>query len=244
MKPIQADERRDFVKKAATIGAFVALGGIGALVAPKLRSDEIFLRPPGAVKEEDFLSTCIKCGQCIQVCPYHTLSFLDIGKGHSVGTPFVNARERGCYLCDLLPCVLACPSGALDHHVSVAQDVAMGVAFLKRPDTCLAMRGETVKGRDLARVLGRPSSGEREAAVAEAYEKYENKPCTVCADMCPYPQKEKAIAMEQDEKGRWYPQIKNECVGCGVCEELCPAEQASLVIIPRKTFETFYKGWL
>lgn len=242
MEPIEKHDRRDFVKKAATVGAFVALGGIGVFVAPKLRSGEIFLRPPGAIKEEDFLATCIKCGQCIQVCPYHTLSFLDIGKGHAVGTPFVNARERGCYLCDLLPCVLACPSGALDHHVSTAKEVTMGVAFLKRPDTCLAMRGEAVKGKDIARVLSHPSANEREAKVLEEYKQYENKPCTICADMCPYPQKDKAIAMEQDEEGRWYPQIKDECVGCGVCEELCPAEQVSLVIIPRKSFNSFYKG--
>lgn len=242
MEPIEKYDRRDFVKKAATVGALVALGGIGVFVAPKLKSGKIFLRPPGAIEEEDFLATCIKCGQCIQVCPYHTLSLLDIAEGHSVGTPFVNARERGCYLCDLLPCVLACPSGALDHHVSMAKDVTMGVAFLKRPDTCLAMRGETVKAKDMARVLSHPSTNEREAKVLETYRQYENKPCTVCADMCPYPQKEKAIGMAQDENGRWYPQIKEECVGCGVCEELCPAAQTSLVMIPGKSFDTVYKG--
>jgi len=242
METIETNNRRDFVIKAATVGAFVALGGISAFVAPRLKASEIFLRPPGAVEEEDFLATCIKCGQCIQVCPYHTLSFLDIGKGHLVGTPYVDARARGCYLCDLLPCVLACPSGALDHHVSVAKDVKMGIAFLKRPDTCLAMRGEMVKAKDLERVLSHSSANEREIKVLQNYKKYENKPCTICADMCPYPQKDKAIAMMQDKKGRWYPQIRDECVGCGVCEELCPATETSLVMLPRVLYASIYKG--
>jgi ferredoxin-type protein NapG len=243
MEPNETNnDRRGFVKKAATVGVFVALGGVGAFVAPKLKASEIFLRPPGAIKEKDFMATCIKCGQCIQVCPYHTLSFLDIDKGHLVGTPFVSAKDRGCYLCDLLPCVLACPSGALDHHASAAKDVKMGVAFLKRPDTCLATRGELVRAKDLARALGHSHTNERETKVLQEYKKYENKPCTICADMCPYPQKEKAITMAQDEKGRWYPQIRNECVGCGVCEELCPATEVSLVMIPRASFDSIYKG--
>ncbi|PHO16789.1 iron-sulfur protein, partial [Malaciobacter molluscorum LMG 25693] len=65
------------------------------------------LRAPGAFDEKDFLSTCINYYQCDQVLLYHTLSLLDINTGSSAVTPFVDARQRGCYLCDLLPCVLA-----------------------------------------------------------------------------------------------------------------------------------------
>lgn len=242
MEQNNPNNRREFVKKAVVVGAFVTLGGIGAVIVPKLKASAIFLRPPGAVDENDFMATCIKCGQCVQVCPYHTLSLLDINQGHLVGTPFVDARERGCYLCDLLPCVLACPSGALDHRASEAEDVKMGIAFLKRADTCFAFRGENVKKEDLARILNKRALNEREQKVLDDYAKYEDKPCTICADMCPFPEKENAIIMIQDSNNRWSPHIKDACVGCGVCEELCPSKEASIVVIPRVSYSQFYKG--
>lgn len=235
-------DRRDFIKQVAVVGAFVAFGGIGTIIAPKLKASDIFLRPPAALDEDDFLATCIKCGQCVQVCPYHTLSLLDITKGHLVGTPFVEARGRGCYLCDLLPCVLACPSGALEHRISEAKDVKMGVAYLKTTNTCLAYRSENVKKDDLIRILSKKASNEREQKVLDDYAKYENKPCTICADMCPFPQKETAIQMVQNSDGKWLPQVNSQCVGCGVCEELCPTKEASIVIIPRVSFSQHYKG--
>ena len=234
------DKRRDFLKKAATVGALIGAGGVGIALTSKAEAGEVFLRPPGALDEKDFLATCIKCGQCVQVCPYYTLSLLDITKGSLVGTPYVDARDRGCYLCDLLPCVLACPSGALDHKVGEAKDVKMGIAYLKRADTCLAFRGEKIKKEDLQRVLTTPVHNEREQKILDDYAKYECKSCTICADMCPYPQKERAIVMATNKNNRAYPLVKSECVGCGVCEELCPSKEASIVIIPRVSYAKYY----
>ena len=237
MKKIDTS-KRNFVKIG---GSALVLGGVlggGTLLAPRLHADEPILRPPGAIKEKEFLATCIKCGQCVQVCPYHTLDLHDMNKGNSVGTPFVDARQRGCYLCDLLPCVLACPTGSLDHDVTEAHQVEMGTAFLKRPDKCLAMLGENVKQEDIEPVLQHSSQNEREAKVLEDVQRYVGKPCTICADLCPYPQKDKAIGMVRDDKGRLYPEVRAECVGCGVCEELCPtADEAAIVIIPRATYK-------
>ena len=74
-------------------------------------SASLYLRPPGALAERGFRSSCIKCGQCVQVCPYHSIYLLDITHLFDIGTPVIDAKERGCYLCGALPCVLACPSG-------------------------------------------------------------------------------------------------------------------------------------
>lgn len=232
------NKRRNFIKIGGSAVLFGGLLGGGSLLAPKLNAKDPVLRPPGALAEKDFLATCIKCGQCVQVCPYHSLHLFDINKGNSNGTPYLNARDRGCYLCDLLPCVLACPSGALNHDVMEANQVEMGMAFLKRPDKCLALRGEKVTQEDIAKILTHSNENEREAKVLEDLQTFVEKECTICADLCPYPQKEKAIGMVQDEKGRWYPEVRAQCVGCGVCEELCPAkDEAAIVIIPRATYE-------
>jgi ferredoxin-type protein NapG len=239
---LETNNRRKFIKISASTLFFGSLLGGGFYVAPKLNAQQTLLRPPGALTEKDFLSTCIKCGQCVQVCPYHSLSLLDIQSGNSVGTPYVNARERGCYLCDLLPCVLACPSGSLNHDVTQANQVEMGVALLKNPNKCLALLNQNVRQEDIAEILTHSNKNEREAKVLEDLQSYVGKPCTICADLCPYPQKEKAIAMVQSKNGQWYPEVRNECVGCGVCEELCPVQnQAAIVIIPRKKYSEVHQ---
>ncbi len=241
-KPINKN-RREFTKYATTAGLFAALFGAGAFIAPKLKASDIFLRPPGALSEDDFLATCIKCGQCIQVCPYHSLFFLDAYEGLAVGTPHIDARSRGCYLCDLLPCVLACPSGALDHSVTDAKDVDMGIAFLKRPDKCYALLGQKVSKGDLARFDGISKANEREIDLANKIMSYEGKECTMCADICPYPDRERAIGMVKDEKGRWYPEVRADCVGCGACEEVCPVSgEAAIVVLSRVGYGQAYKG--
>ncbi|MBP6289103.1 MAG: 4Fe-4S dicluster domain-containing protein [Aliarcobacter sp.] len=236
------EKRRDFVKLGAGALFFGSLIGSGIFLAPRLNAQTTLLRPPGALNEKEFLSTCIKCGQCVQVCPYHTLSLLDITSGNSIGTPYVNARERGCYLCDLLPCVLACPSGSLNHDVTTAQQVKMGVAMLKNPSKCLALKGQNVKQEDIAEILKHSNKNEREQKVVDDLQNYVGKPCTICADLCPYPEKDKAIAMVSDNKGNFYPEVRSQCVGCGVCEELCPASgEAAIVIIPRVDYKEIYR---
>ena len=104
-------DRRSLIAGAAAVAGASACGFSVAFLAGRSEAKGL-LRPPGALSEKEFLASCIKCGQCIQVCPFHSLKLLDLGEGIDMGTPVVRPRERGCYLCDLLPCVLCCPSGA------------------------------------------------------------------------------------------------------------------------------------
>ena len=51
------------------------------------------LRPPGALPEEDFLATCIRCGACLRICVTHTLQSAGMEKGLiQWGTPLHNMR--------------------------------------------------------------------------------------------------------------------------------------------------------
>ena len=48
--------------------------------------------------------------------------------------------------------------------------------------------------------------------------------------------------MVSDNKGNFYPEVRSQCVGCGVCEELCPASgEAAIVIIPRVDYKEIYR---
>ncbi|PCI25190.1 MAG: hypothetical protein COB67_11010 [SAR324 cluster bacterium] len=132
--------RRRFVKTSTLfiVGAAAALG-TGAV--PILRSNEKRLRPPGALEENHFLASCIKCGQCLQVCPPKVIKLDGLMGGFSVGTPYITPREGGCILCSGLPCVLACPTGSLDHGISLGKEAEMGLAVLSKPRQCLSILG-------------------------------------------------------------------------------------------------------
>lgn len=96
------------------------------------------LRPPGAVREAEFVKRCIKCNKCAQVCPYGSITMAHLEWGEKYGTPFIVPREVPCYVC--MKCPLVCPTGALDNTVTEKEQVRMGIAVI---DTgkCLPYRG-------------------------------------------------------------------------------------------------------
>lgn len=243
METIKTD-KRIFIKYS-TLGILgVVLGGgiVFSTYAP-LRAENR-LRPPGAVDEKKFLALCIKCGQCLQVCPYHSIKLADFDKGHGLGTPYIDANERGCYACSAVPCVLACPSGALDHHCEKPQDIKMGIAVLMFPDSCIAMtntpipKGYNKQMHEFTNSV--VNTNELEVKLLEKFDSFEDKQCTLCADMCPIPNPLSAIAMVSDAGGGKRPEIYDGCIGCGVCQEVCPTSTPSIVVKPRVTYEQFY----
>jgi len=242
MASIKTD-RREFMKYS-TIGIFALVAGAGYLFSPEVLNAETRLRPPGAVDEKEFLALCIKCGQCLQVCPYHSIKLADIAKGHGMGTPYIDATVRGCYACEAVPCVLACPSGALDHSCEKATDIKMGIAVLENPKTCLAVRREPIPaGYDKKMkefLVNQTNVTEYENKVLEKFESFEGKACTLCADMCPMPNPLSAIEMISTSTGIIRPQIYDGCTGCGVCQEVCPTSTPSIVIKPRVTYDEYY----
>ncbi len=239
MSKIKTD-RREFMQYS-TLGILGLVLAGGVVGAPYLKANEHRLRPPGAVEEKRFLALCIKCGQCLQVCPYHSIELADFAKGYGLGTPYIDARKRACYLCGAVPCVLACPSGALDHHTEKPEDVHMGVAVLINADTCLGITKEVVPRKHIDRIYDHPHTANQEKEVLENLEKFDGKACTICADMCPLPNPLSAIAMVPHENGGRYPEIYDGCVGCGVCEELCPVDTPAIVVKPRLDFEDYYE---
>ena len=238
-------DRRDFVKYS-TLGIMALVAGGGVALSPYGAKKENRLRPPGAVSEKEFLALCIKCGQCLQVCPYHSIELADFGKGYGVGTPFIDANIRGCYACEAVPCVLACPSGALDHKTEKATDIKMGIAVLKNPRSCLAVRREPIpagydkKMKEFLKNQNNVTKYEEE--VLEKFETFEGKACTLCADMCPMPNPLGAIEMVQTGSGIMRPEVYDGCTGCGVCQEVCPTQEPSIVVIPRLSYEDFYEN--
>lgn len=135
--------RRRFVQGTLRTAAGAGACGLGlALFAEQSRSlPADALRPPGALPEQKFLSACVRCGLCVRACPYDTLKLADLAAGPAGGTPYFRARKIPCEMCDDIPCVKACPTGALDKSLTDISVARMGVAVIVSRDTCLNLQG-------------------------------------------------------------------------------------------------------
>ena len=226
------DRRTVLLSGAAAAGA--AAAGVSVTFLAGASEVRGLLRPPGALAEKEFLAACIKCGQCIQVCPYHSLKLLDLRAGIDMGTPAVDARERGCYLCDLFPCILCCPSGALDAEVQKIEEVAMGTAWVHEPRKCLAIDAKPVPDEWFDEIMAHGGSTELENDLRTRLKPLKGEPCRLCEVVCPVPEREKAIRISGG-----VPVIGDKCVGCGACAEVCPP--GIIEIKARKTYSELYK---
>lgn len=238
--PRQQEARRRFLRSVALAGGVLGLSLLG--FAPVYgRREQPRLRPPGALAEQEFLASCIKCGQCVQVCPVQAIVLADLDDGFGLGAPYIPARDQACdFSCDAVQCVLACPTGALSHQISAKEEVRMGLARLARPDACLARQGQAFKG--VARGEAYPGllryvEIDRWKPLPVREHPYDLPICDLCVRQCPI---QGAIRLEplssdpQDQ--RRTPVVEKTCVGCGVCEMICPVEPTAIVVDARKTW--------
>lgn len=232
--------RRSFLRGSALFAGGVAAAAAGAIPI-KFGDAAPLLRPPGAVPEDEFLASCIKCGQCIQVCPVLAILFADADRGFGIGTPYIDARDQACdFSCDALQCILACPTGALNHELEKPPEVRMGLAELTKPKQCLARKNEGFKGlargADYEGML-RYEDIDRWKPLPVNEHPYDREVCDLCVIECPI---EDAIVLEKKAgaDGAVYhePVVKEACTGCGVCEMICPVEEACIEVIPWKTW--------
>jgi ferredoxin-type protein NapG len=97
--------RRAFVRLVGEGALVVALGGLLRFMETK----DKFIRPPGALPEEEFLSLCIRCDRCREACPYGLISPVSVTESViSAGTPKLRGYCPHCWRC-----VSACPTDAL-----------------------------------------------------------------------------------------------------------------------------------
>jgi ferredoxin len=105
--------RRGFILSVA--GGAVALPAIRLANSVGANYDPSLIRPPGSLPEQQFLERCLKCGQCMRVCPTNVIQPAGLQHGiESLWTPTLNNRigSSGCqYNCT--SCGHICPTAAI-----------------------------------------------------------------------------------------------------------------------------------
>jgi len=96
------------------------------------------MRPPGALPEDEFVSACVRCGECMKVCPTNTLQPA-VGEGglEAIGTPVVVPRVGACTQpCNL--CGRVCPTKAIEpFEIEEKSHLYLGTASVNR-SACIA----------------------------------------------------------------------------------------------------------
>jgi ferredoxin-type protein NapG len=208
---------------SATTAGLIA-GGAALLGRPAQARPAQALRPPGAIAEERFLGACIRCGLCVRDCPPGNLKLSTWGDGIArdvaIGTPYFEARQIPCEMCEDIPCVKACPTGALDHGLTDIGKAKMGVAVLIDEENCLNFLG--LRCDVCYRVC--PVIDK-----AITLEKFSNP--------------------RSDRHAMLLPTVHaQDCTGCGKCEKSCVLEQAAIKVLPMaiargELGHHYRKGW-
>jgi ferredoxin-type protein NapG len=193
----------DVLKTACGVGLFGLGLGLYSNRASSLPAS--FIRPPGALPENEFNGACIRCGLCVRDCPYDMLYLGEVGQNIPTGTPYFIARKAACEMCEDIPCVAACPTNALDHDLEDINDARMGLAVLVDHETCIAFLG--LRCEVCYQIC--PIKDE-----AITLERQHNE--------------------RSGKHAVFIPVVHSErCTGCGKCEEGCILEEAAIKVLPQ-----------
>jgi ferredoxin-type protein NapG len=200
--------RRRFLSDVGKLAAGVGMLGVGLGLYVKqaraLPADA--LRPPGARPEGEFLGACIRCGMCVRDCPYNILFLARPEQDVATGTPYFRARSGPCEMCEDIPCVKACPTGALDHALTDINQAKMGLAVLIDQENCLNFLGLRCD------VCYRVCPLIDKAITLDVRHNVRTGKHTIFA-----------------------PTVhSDQCTGCGKCEKACVLDIAAIKVLPVK----------
>lgn len=183
--------RRNFLLLLA-ISSLSSLGFRYRPLAEFSSSKTNLIRPPAALKEDDFLDRCIRCGNCMKVCITNGLQpalfqsgFEGIWTPHLV--PEIGYCEYNCTLCGDV-----CPTGAIPKiDIETKHKVRLGIASV---DTSICL----------------PWAHKTECIVCEEHCPIPDKAIKL---------KQERVGNKTILKPYVDSSL---CVGCGVCQNKCP----------------------
>lgn len=205
--------RRELLATAGVAAAGVALAGVEPI---KRRDPPMLIRPPGAVSPT-FETLCIRCNECVRVCPTQGLQPVLIETGlQNILTPRLVPRLGYCdYRCTA--CGDVCPTRAIPQLALAQKQVTpIGLARVDR-DRCLPW------AYDIPCIVCEEACPVPEKAIElEVVDVLDGQG--------------KAVTLQR-------PRVVRElCIGCGICEYQCPMGGVSAIRVDTLTEVGVYLG--
>jgi polyferredoxin len=187
---------------------FIQAAALGAVAVPLLKlkpSDRAYppflIRPPGSLPEDRFLDKCIRCAECMKVCPTNALhpTLFEAGV-EGIGTPKLVPKMGYCdYECNA--CGQVCPTGAIKKlTLAEKKKLKIGTAYFNK-NKCYPWN-ENLNCLVCEEHCPTPEKSIKFWEV-EVLEQKTNKTVMVKR---PYV-------------------VTETCIGCGICENKCPIKE-------------------
>ena len=197
----KASAAMDLGRRRIITSAFTGIVAVPLLRATPLSRTNSqnpgLIRPPGSLKEEEFLKRCVKCGECMKVCITNGLQPTLFEAGvEGIWSPMLVPRIGYCeYRCTL--CGQVCPTGAIKRlQLEEKAKVKIGLAMID-------------KGRCLPWAHARPCIMCEEVCPTP-------KKAIWFEEVRVRDRQGKIVMLQQ-------PHVDLElCIGCGICESKCP----------------------
>jgi ferredoxin len=238
------------VRRRALITSMAA----GAAMVPLVRSGPgvgtsagaFLIRPPGSVDESHFLARCIRCGDCMKVCPTNALHPAALEGGvEALWTPVLVPRigycEPNCVLCSQV-----CPTGAI-WEITVAEKTGIrgsGLGIREVPTHGAQATTEAPPGTGAAPAAPAAPAKDPIRIGTAFYDRGRCLPwamatdCIVCEEWCPTSPKAihlvpaDVVDRNGETKTVKQPYVDPRlCTGCGACEYACPIKGSPAVYV-------------
>lgn len=198
----------DLGRRRVLTAGIVGLGGgllfKGQPLAGGRSYNPDLIRPPGSMSEDEFLEKCIRCGECMKVCPTNAIqpAMLEAGL-EGLWSPVIVPSFSYCeYKC--MMCTQVCPTEAIRPlTLEEKQQVKIGLAHIDK-NRCL------------------PYAYARACVVCEEHCPLPEKAIWLEETTVLNSRGNKVIVKQ--------PHVNAElCIGCGICENKCPvSDQAAI----------------
>jgi polyferredoxin len=200
---LQKISRKDFLLLLVSFTAGL-VGFRNRFKTKSFNNKRVVIRPPGAIEEKNFVQQCIRCGNCMKVCPTNVLQPCLIESGwEGFWTPRLENKIGYCeYECTL--CGKVCPTQAIK-KLSVEKKVVTKIGTA-----------------EIDRTLCIPWVYNKNCLVCEEHCPIPTKAIKVVQQRIV---NNKIINL---------PEVLPEmCIGCGICENKCPAyPQKAIKVFP------------
>ena len=165
-----------------------------------------FNRPVGSIVEKEFLKKCVRCGECMQVCPTNFIQPAIFQAGiEGFWTPVLNARLGYCEF-ECKKCTEVCPTKAIEKlTIEEKKEFKTGTAVVDRNRCYTYADGYN-------------------CAVCEEH-------CPVPDKSIRFREVDVWNFNGELVKVKQIYVVPDKCIGCGHCENVCPRSDAPGILL-------------